>query len=123
MIVRILKFFVILLCVSAQSVWAEGDVSEGRKISQQHCSRCHVIGDFNKYGGIGSTPSFQSLANYVADVLFDTRTLNRGYFNKKFMSKMVENFLAEKTDYASGSWATIVSLITLELWHRLFIDN
>jgi hypothetical protein len=36
---------------------------------------------------------------------------------------MVENFLAGKTDYASGSEATIISLITLELWHRLFLDR
>jgi len=41
---------------------------------------------------------------------------------KKFMKKMVEDFLAMKTDYASGSETTIISLITLELWHRLFVD-
>jgi hypothetical protein len=36
---------------------------------------------------------------------------------------MVEDFLAGKTDYASGNEATNISLITLELWHRIFIDN
>ncbi len=64
-----------------------------------------------------------NLSDYVRDVLLDSRTLNRGYFNKKFMRKMVENFLDRKTDYASGSEAAIISLITLELWHRIFIDN
>ena len=64
-----------------------------------------------------------NLSDYVRDVLLDSRTLNRGYFNRKFMRKMVENFLAGKTDYASGSEAAIISLITLELWHRIFIDN
>jgi len=64
-----------------------------------------------------------NLSDYVRDVLLDSRTLNRGYFNKKFMKKMVENFLAGKTDYASGSEAAIISLITLELWHRIFIDG
>ena len=64
-----------------------------------------------------------NLSDYVRDVLLDSRTLNRGYFNKKFMRKMVNNFLAGKTDYASGSEATIISLITLELWHRIFIDK
>ena len=34
----------------------------GRKMSLKHCARCHVIGDFNPFGGIGSTPSFQLLA-------------------------------------------------------------
>ena len=42
---------------------AEGDVEAGRKVAEQHCSRCHVVGDYNKYGGIGSSPSFQLLAN------------------------------------------------------------
>lgn len=64
-----------------------------------------------------------NLSDYVRDILLDSRTLNRGYFNKKFMRKMVENFLAGKTDYASGSEAAIISLITLELWHRIFIDK
>jgi asparagine synthase (glutamine-hydrolysing) len=65
----------------------------------------------------------RNLSDYVRDVLLDARTLNRGYFNKKFMTRMVENFLAGKTDYASGSEATIISLITLELWHRVFMDR
>jgi len=64
-----------------------------------------------------------NLSDYVRDILLDPRTLNRGYFNKKFMRKMVNNFLAGKTDYASGSEATIISLITLDLWHRTFIDK
>jgi mono/diheme cytochrome c family protein len=46
----------------AAPVWAGGDVAAGRKISETHCARCHVIGDFNPMGGIGSTPSFQLLA-------------------------------------------------------------
>ena len=41
---------------------AGGDPAAGRKISETHCARCHVIGDFNPMGGIGSTPSFQLLA-------------------------------------------------------------
>ncbi len=41
---------------------AAGDVAAGRKLAIQHCARCHVVGDHNPYGGIGSTPSFQWLA-------------------------------------------------------------
>ena len=63
------------------------------------------------------------MPDYVRDVLLDSKGLNRGYFNKKFMTKMVGDFLAGKTDYASGNEATIISLITLELWHRIFIDK
>ncbi len=41
---------------------AEGSPEKGRKIVTTHCARCHVVGDFNPTGGIGSTPSFQLLA-------------------------------------------------------------
>ena len=40
---------------------AEGSPEKGRKIATTHCARCHVVGDFNPSGGIGSTPSFQLL--------------------------------------------------------------
>lgn len=45
----------------------EGDAAKGRKIAEQHCSRCHVVGDFNPTGGISSTPSFQLLVSYLKD--------------------------------------------------------
>jgi mono/diheme cytochrome c family protein len=41
---------------------AGGDLETGRRVSEQHCARCHVVGDFNPMGGINSTPSFQLLA-------------------------------------------------------------
>lgn len=41
---------------------AGGDSKAGREISLKHCTRCHVVGDTNPYGGIDSTPSFQLLA-------------------------------------------------------------
>ena len=40
---------------------AAGDVAKGRELSITHCARCHVIGDYNKFGGLGSTPSFPLL--------------------------------------------------------------
>lgn len=49
------------LTIPASSAQAEGDARNGREISIKHCSRCHVIGDYNRFGGIGSTPSFQWL--------------------------------------------------------------
>ena len=39
----------------------EGDANEGEKLSHFHCGRCHVISDRNRFGGIGSTPSFPAL--------------------------------------------------------------
>jgi len=61
--------------------------------------------------------------DFVRDVLFDSRTMSRGYFNTDFMKKMVNRFLGGQSDYATGSEAAIISLLTLELWHRLFIGK
>jgi mono/diheme cytochrome c family protein len=41
---------------------ADGDAQKGRDVAVKHCTRCHVVGDANPYGGIGSTPSFRLLA-------------------------------------------------------------
>jgi mono/diheme cytochrome c family protein len=58
--------FAVAILVAASfpiaSAWAGGGAAAGRKFSETHCSRCHVVGDFNPMGGIGSTPSFQLLA-------------------------------------------------------------
>jgi mono/diheme cytochrome c family protein len=54
-----------VLCLGALAATeakAEGDVKTGREFSVKHCTRCHVVGDANPYGGISSTPSFQLLA-------------------------------------------------------------
>ena len=40
---------------------AAGDREKGRDIARRHCARCHVIGDQDRMGGIGSTPSFPLL--------------------------------------------------------------
>ncbi len=39
-------------------VKAGGNLKKGEDLAITYCARCHVIGDFNKFGGIGSTPSF-----------------------------------------------------------------
>ena len=55
----VLAFLVGILAVS--TALAEGNAKKGQKLSETHCARCHVVGDFNKFGGIGSTPSFNLL--------------------------------------------------------------
>lgn len=42
-------------------------IKRGKQLSQIHCARCHVIGDFNRNGGISSTPSFQLLVKALKD--------------------------------------------------------
>ena len=48
----------LVLLTSAQPASA-ADAAKGRVLAERHCSRCHVVGDFNPHGGIGSTPSLQ----------------------------------------------------------------
>ncbi len=59
----------LLLAAGASQLAAQekGDIDEGRKIAQLHCTRCHVVGDFNPGGGISSTPSFQLLVKRRPD--------------------------------------------------------
>ncbi len=47
------------LCGVAPSL--AGDAEKGRAFATEHCSRCHVIPDHNRMGGIESTPSFSLL--------------------------------------------------------------
>ena len=51
-----------LLTALPSAAQAAGDAEKGRQIAIDHCSRCHVIADYNPYGGIGSTPSFRIMA-------------------------------------------------------------
>jgi len=52
-----------LLFLQSASSLAFAGASEGRQLVREHCTRCHVIGDINPYGGIGSTPSFEAMKN------------------------------------------------------------
>jgi len=45
----------------------KGNMKNGQKIAEKHCTRCHVVGDFNPGGGISSTPSFQLLVKRRPD--------------------------------------------------------
>ena len=57
------------------------------------------------------------LRAFVYDVLLDRRTKERGYFN----SVSVERLLQENLE--SGMYAKeVLSLLTLELWHRAFLE-
>ena len=53
--------------VPASASRVEADPQKGREIAIKHCARCHVVGDYNRLGGIDATPSFQWLANRRPD--------------------------------------------------------
>jgi hypothetical protein len=51
---------VIAVEVAAPEV-VQGDADAGERLALQHCGRCHVVSQANRFGGIGSTPSFAAL--------------------------------------------------------------
>ncbi|GAX61232.1 asparagine synthase [Candidatus Scalindua japonica] len=58
------------------------------------------------------------MKDFVYDIMMDKKTLNRGYFEKK----SIERLIRENSQRMNHS-KVIFSLIVLELWHRKFIDN
>jgi asparagine synthase (glutamine-hydrolysing) len=60
----------------------------------------------------------ESLANYVREMLLDSRTLSRPYLNRR----AVETLVGEHLSGAANHTPAIHKLITLEYIHRLFVD-
>jgi asparagine synthase (glutamine-hydrolysing) len=61
-------------------------------------------------------------ADSVREVLLDERTLNRGYFKKESLRRMVNDFLEGRSDYYYANPYLITALLTLEIWHREYLD-
>lgn len=61
----------------------------------------------------------KGLKKWVEDILLDERTLNRKYFNRNFIFRMVKDHMNYKSDYTS----LIFLLLTFELWYRIFIEG
>jgi len=56
---------------------------------------------------------------WVNEVLLDKRTLGRGYFERG----RIEGIIAENKNSGGALTKVVLSLLTLELWHRVFLDN
>jgi asparagine synthase (glutamine-hydrolysing) len=59
---------------------------------------------------------FQSM---VRDVLFDSRARERGWFEPKFIEKLIAEHIEGSWDYSSEIWR----LLVLELWLRKHLDG
>jgi asparagine synthase (glutamine-hydrolysing) len=60
------------------------------------------------------------LKDWVRDILLDSKTLSRGYFQRAG----VEKLLTLDSNHGSGGYSKeIFSLAVLELWHREFLDQ
>jgi len=54
----------------------------------------------------------------VRDLLLDAHTRNRGLFDTAELTRMIEEHASGQRDHGARLW----SLLTLEWWHRLYID-
>ncbi len=59
------------------------------------------------------------LAPFVRGLLLDDRCLSRGYYRPERVRSIVEDHLAGRVDREQGIW----SMLAIEMWHRLFIDD
>jgi len=58
------------------------------------------------------------LKEMAYDTLLSDRALQRGYFKKEAVKKILDEHLAGKWNWHNHIW----NLLMLELWHRMFID-
>lgn len=58
------------------------------------------------------------LREMLTDVLLDSRTLQRGYFDPSTVWRLVDEHVHCKWDHSSRLWL----LLVFELWHRRFVD-
>jgi asparagine synthase (glutamine-hydrolysing) len=58
------------------------------------------------------------LRDFIHDVLLDSRTISRGYFRRNAIEALLSS-----NSHESPYSAELFSLVTLELWHRTFIDR
>ncbi len=59
------------------------------------------------------------LKNYSYEILMSDKTINRGYFKRDSIKKLLDEHAAGKANNGARVW----SLLNLELWHRMFIDK
>ena len=59
------------------------------------------------------------LKEYIYEVLLDHKTLNRGYFKREGIERLLNDHIGLRYDHSARIWA----LLFLEIWFRVFIDK
>jgi asparagine synthase (glutamine-hydrolysing) len=59
------------------------------------------------------------LAEWARDILLSPRCLQRGYFNGRALSALIQDHVTGRADHGERLWV----LLNLEIWHRVFVDN
>ncbi len=60
-----------------------------------------------------------SLKDYVKEVLLSPQTRGRGYFREEAVRQLIDEHQSGKRDFGHQLW----TLLTFEIWHRVFIDR
>jgi asparagine synthase (glutamine-hydrolysing) len=58
------------------------------------------------------------LREFFSDVLLSQRARQRGYFNSRFVDRIVREHITGRRDHTLRLWA----LVVFELWHRQYLD-
>ncbi|MEW6377601.1 MAG: asparagine synthase-related protein, partial [Thermodesulfobacteriota bacterium] len=61
----------------------------------------------------------KELKDYIREVLLDSKTMNRGYFRRKGIERLLNEHIALRYDHSAKIWA----LLFLEMWFRVFMDK
>jgi len=70
--------------------------------------------------GIPLGPWFRNeLKSYAYDTLLSNEAINRGYFNKYYVQKILDNHQLGRRNYGSHIW----SMLCFEIWNKIYIDN
>ena len=83
---------------------ADGDPARGRDVALANCSLCHVVGDANRMGGIGSTPSFALMSKK-----FDNYAPRIQSFKERRPHRAME-FDGDRIRHMTKVWNDVMSL-------------
>jgi len=61
----------------------------------------------------------KELKDYIYEMLLDRKTLNRGYFKREGIERLLNDHVASRYDHSARIWA----LLFLEVWFRVFMDR
>jgi asparagine synthase (glutamine-hydrolysing) len=59
------------------------------------------------------------LKAFIREILFEERSAQRGYFNKKYLEVLFKEYEEGRRDHSTLFW----HLVVLELWQRMFLGN
>jgi asparagine synthase (glutamine-hydrolysing) len=61
----------------------------------------------------------RDLSSYLGDILLSSRAVDRGYFDRRTVERMITDHVAGRRDCHKALW----QLVVLEEWHRAFVDK